>query len=67
MHLDYQTIVTGLLAVHAGASFLANLTKTDRDNRIVGWFGTVVNVLAGNITTSSVVPPTPPQDPPTRP
>lgn len=44
-----DAIITGLLGLVAFASVVANFTKTDADNKAVGWFSKVVNWLALNI------------------
>lgn len=42
---DLLQAVTGIIS---GASVLANFTRTDKDDKAVGFLSRLVNVLAGN-------------------
>ena len=44
-----QDYLTAAAVVIAGASALANLTRTESDNRLVAFFAQVVNFLALNL------------------
>lgn len=42
-------ILQAVTSIVAGASVLANLTKTDKDNKAVGVVGKLLNLLALNL------------------
>ncbi len=47
-------IVSAVTMIVAGASVLANFTKTDVDNRVLAFIGKVIALLAGNVRVDSL-------------
>lgn len=48
------SILTALASIIAGASILANFTKTDADNKALGVISNLIHFLAGNFTSGSI-------------
>lgn len=49
-----ETILNGAAQLVAGASILANLTRTDKDNRYLSKAGALINFLALNFKVKPV-------------
>ena len=47
-------IVTAVSMIVAGASVLANFTKTDVDNKVLAFVGKAIALLAGNVRVNSL-------------
>lgn len=47
-------LIAALTAIVAGASILANFTKTDKDNKALGFLSKLLNLLALNVKSGKL-------------
>lgn len=57
LQLHGQDILQAVTGIISGASVLANFTKTDKDNKVLGKIGKAVNFLAANFFVLKTEPP----------
>lgn len=58
LQLHGADIIQAITGIVSGASVLANFTKTDQDNKAIGFISKVVNLAAVNLPKITAIKPT---------